>query len=279
MFEKASLNDWNAVIKARVQGAWNLHHALQGHQLNFFVMLSSLSGIIGNRGQAVYAASNTFMDASAGYRSRPGLPATTIDIGVVAGVGYVAEHEHREAQIRAVAHDLVTEKELPALIKAAINCDPKGGYSHQILAGCKLVAESALPWWAADPKFSHIVRGTQTTSETATSKDTTISVRESLKQASSAAETQQVIEEALVGKVAGVSMTPVEDIDLEKPLAAYGMDSLVAVQIRNWIANEMAANIPALEFIASASLAGLTEVFMTKSTFVKRDAEAAPVGG
>ena len=70
-------------------------------------MLAYLSGIVGNWGQAAYAASNTFMDAFAKYRSSQGLPASTSDIGVVAWVGYVADHELREAQIRASAHDLV----------------------------------------------------------------------------------------------------------------------------------------------------------------------------
>ena len=262
-------------MKARVQGAWNLHNSLLGTKLDFFVMLASLSGIVGNRGQAAYAASNTFMDAFAEYRSQQGLPASTIDIGVVAGVGYVAEHQHREAQIRALAHDLVNEKELLALVKAAINFDSKDAYTRQTITGCKLLPDQALPWWAADPKFAHIVRSIHDTTGSVTKKETRVSIRESLKQASSLSQIQHIVERALVGKIASVSMTPIEDVDLDKPLAAYGMDSLVAVEMRNWITNEMAANIPALEFIASSSLAGLTKVIISKSTLVDLDAVSA----
>ena len=69
LFEKANIDDCDAVVKARVQGAWNLHNSLLGTELDFFVMLASLSGIVGNWEQAAYAESNTFIGASAEYRS------------------------------------------------------------------------------------------------------------------------------------------------------------------------------------------------------------------
>ena len=278
LFEKASIDDWNAVVRARVQGAWNLHHSLLGTELDFFVMLASLAGIVGTRGQAAYAASNTFMDAFAEYRSKQGLAASTIDLGVVIDVGYVAEHKPREAQIRTTTHDVINEKELLALVKAAINIDSnKDAPSRQTITGCKLSPDEPFPWWAADPRFSHIVRSTQSTTENvvSTTKTTTMSIRESLKQATSLAEMQQLIRDALAGKIASVSMTPREDIETDKPLATYGMDSLVAVDIRNWIANEMAANISALEFIDCNSLAGLSDAVIEKSTLIDQSAMVA----
>lgn len=267
------------VVKARVQGAWNLHNSLLTTPLDFFVMLASLTGIIGNRGQAAYAASNTFMDSFANYRTLQGLPASTIDIGVVAGVGYVAEHKSREAQIRSVAHDLLNEKELLALVKTAINFESKEDAgdlnSHQILAGCKLVPDLATLWWAADPKFSHLLRATEDSAVSSPGSKgslTTISIREYLKQAQSSGSggIHTIIETALISKIAALSMIPQEEIEVEKPLAAYGMDLLVAVEIRNWIANEIAANIPALEFIASSTIRGLVKVVMSKSALIEK---------
>ena len=109
-------------------------------------MLASVAGIIGSRGQAAYNASNTFMDAFAEYRMQQGLTASTIDIGVVTGVGYVAEHMDRVAQITvSVFHDSLDEKELLALVKAAINFDPKDASSRQTITGCKLFSGEVLP--------------------------------------------------------------------------------------------------------------------------------------
>ena len=59
------------------------------------MLLASAAGIAGNRGQASYAASNTFNDAFASYRRSLGLPCSTIDVGLVAEVGYAAEHKER----------------------------------------------------------------------------------------------------------------------------------------------------------------------------------------
>lgn len=273
MFEKATSDDWEAVVKARVQGTWNLHRCTlaRNTELDFFIMLGSLSGIVGNRGQAAYSASNTFMDAFEQYRRLQGLPASTIDLGVLADVGIVAEDKELRAQMQGFGHDVVQERELLALIKAAINLNPKDLHSGSTITGCKLVAGLPLPWWAADPKFSHLARGTQVDGGNVSNEDA-ISIRDSLKQATSPAQVQARIEEALVGKLAALSMTPAEDVDLQKPMTAYGMDSLVAVEMRNWIATEMAANIPALEFLSSSSLAGLAKLIVRKSTLIEQNA-------
>ena len=275
LFEKASVDDWNVVVKARVQGAWNLHRGLLGTELDFFIMLASISGIIGSRGQAAYAASNTFMDAFAEYRMQQGLTASAIDIGVVTGVGYMAEHMPLEARNSALIHDSLNEKELLAVVKAAINFNPKDASSHQTITGCKLLPDEVLPWWAANPRFSHIVRGTQDTTDNVAKKDKTVSIRDSLKQVLSRAQLEQIIQEALIGKIASVSMTPREDVDPDKSMAVYGMDSLVAVEVRNWIANQMAANVSALEFIASTSIAGLTQAVINRSTLIDQSAISA----
>lgn len=64
-FSKMSLNQWETVVQPKVQGTWNLHNATlaAGLDLDFFVLFSSLSGIIGQPGHANYAGANTFLDA------------------------------------------------------------------------------------------------------------------------------------------------------------------------------------------------------------------------
>jgi hypothetical protein len=50
LFENMSLEDFTAVARSKVEGAWNLHNALINSPLDFFIVLSSVAGIIGNRG-------------------------------------------------------------------------------------------------------------------------------------------------------------------------------------------------------------------------------------
>lgn len=84
-------------------------------------MLASLSGIVGTRRQAAYAATNIFLDSFTAFRRSQDLPASTIDIGAVEYVGYVAEAEQERQVVHShLAHDRVQEKELFAMVKDAI---------------------------------------------------------------------------------------------------------------------------------------------------------------
>jgi hypothetical protein len=80
------LSDWGAAIKPKVDGTWNLHEATKSSPLDFMVLFSSFSGIMGQRGQANYASANTFLDAFVQYRHANGLPASVLDIGPIEDV-------------------------------------------------------------------------------------------------------------------------------------------------------------------------------------------------
>ena len=73
------------VFDPKAQGAWNLHEATvaAGADLDFFLMLSSISSVLGLYGQVNYAAANFFQDSLAQYRRQQGLPATSINLGVL----------------------------------------------------------------------------------------------------------------------------------------------------------------------------------------------------
>ncbi|KAM4068012.1 KR domain-containing protein [Hirsutella rhossiliensis] len=62
----------------KVYGAWHLHQLTRDIDLDFFVMFSSVSGIMGTAGQGNYAAANTFLDALAYLRRAENRPATAV---------------------------------------------------------------------------------------------------------------------------------------------------------------------------------------------------------
>ena len=122
LFHRMSYDQWVTATRPKVQGeleylgcvykkiltqgpgTWNLHDLLPT-DLDFFVVLSSLAGIIGSVSQGNYAAGNTFQDALVHYRRQKGLAAQSLDIGMMKGIGYVEEHHDsrvRTSQVRVV---------------------------------------------------------------------------------------------------------------------------------------------------------------------------------
>jgi hypothetical protein len=83
---------WNLTIQSKAHTAWNIHQLLPD-TLDFFIMLSSLSGIYGGAAQANYAAGCVFQDALCDYRTRRGQNATSFDIGWMQAIGIIAETE------------------------------------------------------------------------------------------------------------------------------------------------------------------------------------------
>lgn len=273
LFEKMSFAEWCLNIRPRVHGTWNLHDCLAPNTLDFFVMLASLSGHIANPGQAAYAASNTFLDSFAAYRRTLGLPACTIDIGIVESVGYVAENRERTAQISAVAHDRLKEAEFLALIKEAIGPTTRDAFQHT-LTGCKLDPRKPLTRWAEDPRFAHVLHAVrlQTSSSSLSEKSgsDTVPIKQLLKSADSRATAARIVLQALIPKLSGLLMIAQEDVDGRKPLVAYGLDSLVAVELRNWISRDLEATVPLMELMSSPSIEVLAGKIAEKSHLVEK---------
>lgn len=87
--ETMTHEDYRTTISNKVSGMWNLHNTcLKTKQpLEIFTLLSSISGIVGQKGQANYSAANVFLDAFAVYRCSLGLVANSVNLGVIEDVG------------------------------------------------------------------------------------------------------------------------------------------------------------------------------------------------
>ncbi len=85
-----SWSSFEEVLAPKVSGTWNLHEATRGLSLEHFVLFSAAASILGSVGQANYSAANGFLDAFASYRRSMGLPCLAINWGAWAGGGMAA---------------------------------------------------------------------------------------------------------------------------------------------------------------------------------------------
>lgn len=115
----------------KATGAWNLHKATATHSLDWFVLYSSMSSLLGNAGQGAYAAANAWLDAFATWRTRNGLPTLAVDWGPWGETGQAVDfaergyetiptHKGLEALRSLLAHQRVQTAVIPGPAKTWI---------------------------------------------------------------------------------------------------------------------------------------------------------------
>lgn len=272
IFEHMSFEQYQNAVLPKVQGTWNLHTALLKHRLDFFIMLSSAVGVVGNPSQANYGAGSSFLDAVAQHRRSLGLPALSLDLGIINSVGYVAENEDVAKRLARMGHDSISEDKMIGLIQLAIADGQHNQRPGQIVTGLSLRELEAA--WIQDSKFA-VLRMTRTTGASSSShgrRATTQqwSLQDRLSGVKSLGEAMTVICGAIISKLANNLMVSDADIDPEQPVSACGVDSLVAVELRNWLLGQTGAEISVIDVLQSKSIVSLSEGIARKSKVVAK---------
>ncbi|KAF4818673.1 Highly reducing polyketide synthase [Colletotrichum tropicale] len=171
-YETMTLDDYHTAIQAKFRGTWNLHRASEQLQypLDFFTLLSSISGIVGNKGQANYSAGNTFIDAFADYRRALGLQANSVDLGLIQDVGYVAEQEGFEARFDTRQWTPITEGTLRKILSYSILQQDNASAPINPESAAQLVTGIGFPLpedsdLTRDPRFGYLFQNTGTGSD------------------------------------------------------------------------------------------------------------------
>jgi surfactin synthase thioesterase subunit/acyl carrier protein len=93
LMKNLDVERYRKTFDPKALGAWNLHEQTKGLELDHFMCFSSMASVLGNQGSANYCAANAFVDALAHHRRRSGLPALTVNWGVIADVGMAADED------------------------------------------------------------------------------------------------------------------------------------------------------------------------------------------
>ncbi|KAJ8059505.1 hypothetical protein OCU04_011166 [Sclerotinia nivalis] len=277
LFEKRSFQEWSAAISPKVQGTWNLHKLLPGN-LEFFVLLSSIAGVFGSIGQSNYAAGNTFQDAFCLYRKSQGQKAVCLRLGIMSDIGIISENpeifKNRDLMFETAS---VRETEFLALLDHYCNPNNQvGPLTPQeslpiigLLTPSQFLSQGLeVPPWVQTPTFSplaYIGRGDNVPN---IGKSAHIDFRAQLQAAESVAQAKEVVSTAVVMKLAKALGLDMIDIDANKPFHAYGVDSLLAVELRNWFGKELDTTIAVYDIMGAESIVAMSDVVVSNSSLV-----------
>lgn len=282
ILENMTIDDWQTAIRPKVTATWNLHsHFSQPGSLDFFVMLSSLSAIFGWASQSSYAAGGTYEDALARFRVARGLPAVSLDLGVVVNVGNeamtVTDRLAKSGQSLRLSDELVMQALGIAILQPLEQ--PQLLYGLNPGPGPHWDATNKSPM-GREARFMPLRyrQPTEARNQTQRQDESDASAKPlsaRLQEASSPVEAERLVGDAIAMKLAEIFMIPTEDIDMTQPPASFGVDSLVAVELRNMLMLKAAADMPIFNILQSASLATLAGDVVTKSVYVMPSVEVA----
>jgi NADPH:quinone reductase-like Zn-dependent oxidoreductase/malonyl CoA-acyl carrier protein transacylase/acyl carrier protein/predicted O-methyltransferase YrrM len=276
--EKMTFQDWKDTTQSKIAGAWNLHSLfnLPG-DLDFFVLFSSINGLLGYASQAAYSAAGAYEDALAHWRVKQcGLPAVSIDLPVVDAVGYVAEaataEKIRRSLIKAGHRPVGADGVLAALESAIL-----APYDPQFAVG---ISSGPGPHWDADGGLGRDVRvlplryrqpskAVEQQQEQSGQEEGGDSLAAKMAACTSRDEAVCVVGEAMAELLAEMFLVPVEEIDLSQSPSHEGIDSLMAVELRNMLFGQAGAEISIFNIMQAESLVTLATVVVDCSRHVK----------
>ncbi|KUJ19541.1 reducing type I polyketide synthase [Mollisia scopiformis] len=277
-FAAMSFQDWKTCTMPKVQGSWNLHTLLP-KGLEFFILLSSTCGIYGNPGQSNYAAGNTYQAALTNYRVSQGEKATTIDLGVVLSEGFVAENAHIMEHLKRVGVlDSLSLDELFALLD--YYCDPafspETTMQSHVTTGISLPTDiraqgGEVPYALQQPVFLSLHQIDSSTKSTIKISEHSQDFKALFASAASLKDAGLLVSEGLCKKLSRVLGIPKETIALNGRVDSYGVDSLAAVELKNWLSREMSADVAVFEILGGPTLIDVGLTTAAKSAFRKDD--------
>lgn len=247
------------VLAPKIQGAWLLHRHSIDRPLDFFLMLSSISSLVGNAGQANYAAANAFLDHFAHYRRSLGLPATTVNWGALAEVGVAARNPAVEQVLASAGiRSLPIQQALAAVGRVLEHPQAQVGVFD--VDWQKWTA--ALPQMAALPVFQDVIAAS---AKTQAGRVLSPAMRLKCKLALlEHHERQEYLQSVITEALAQVLQLPVSQIGPEAQIAHLGLDSLMTVELRNSLQGKHGIEISAVGLLKGGTISYLASQTLAK---------------
>jgi myxalamid-type polyketide synthase MxaB len=246
------LDQLDKPLRPKVQGAWNLHTATLDNPLDFFVLFSSVACVLGSPGQSNYAAANAFLDALAAYRGSRGLPALSVNWGPWADSGMAAE-AGRDEQLAARGMALLPADKAIQALELLIGSDLCTAAVMSVNWGDLLRASGGRP---IPPLLNDIAANIDLGGGADNAED--LAFRAELT-ALDVPKRKDMLNGYFGKQLAAIMGLEAEDIDVTQPLNTLGLDSLMAIELKNKIENKLRITLPMALFMKEPSVSTLAD--------------------
>jgi hypothetical protein len=269
-------------IDPKFQGTWNLHNALEGHDLDFFLLTSSISGTVGTATESNYCAANGFLDAFARWRRSRGQACVSVGLGMISEVGYLHENPEIEALLLRKGIQPLNEDEFLQVVDLALASEGSGRdptYSH-MLTGLEPAAIRELSRRGFDVTSHGVLiearasillgslRAEKETIEAMSSqaqgardaslakaaapwfKDVPASLATTFAPEAAVETMRGAILSLTRKRFSNLVLMPVEQVDERKPLPDFGVDSMIASEFRSWFWAAFRVDVPFLDIMS-----------------------------
>jgi acyl transferase domain-containing protein/acyl carrier protein len=263
-----------SVMAPKAYGAWLLHKGTQDLPLDCFVMFSSISSIFGNPAQGNYGAANAFLDSLAHHRRALGLPALTMNWGMLGGEGYVARNERVAEFLARQGTTELSPGEVMSILESSL------------VAGNTQVAAIRVDW----AKWRQVFRGLQENpllerilTSVEGQEDGGVASDWRLKIESAAPKDREPIIAAAVRDVVGsVLRVKPDSLRDDQPLTDLGLDSLMGVEIENALEAAIGVALPPTSLMRARTIGQIASLITghmgCKTATPAAAAAAVPVG-
>ncbi|MFF1905902.1 SDR family NAD(P)-dependent oxidoreductase [Kitasatospora sp. NPDC058218] len=232
----------SAVLRPKVDAAWNLHELTEDLELSAFVLFSSISGVMGSAGQGNYAAGNVFLDSLSQYRRSRGLAAQSLAWGAWAPSGGMTG-TLSEADLRRITASGVPPLSVAqglALLDAATRTD------EPLLVPLGRLTGTAQPHREVPPLFRNLIRGSRRRAATTVGGAGTAAVLAArLRELRGGDQARFVVDLVRAEAASVLGHSSAKSVDPSREFRELGFDSLTAVELRNRLTSVTGLRLPA----------------------------------
>ncbi|KAF4163071.1 hypothetical protein CNMCM6936_001266 [Aspergillus lentulus] len=251
----------NAVLEPKFRGSQILDEVLGDQDLDFFILLSSCAMLIGNPGQANYHAANLYMASLAANRRTRGLAASIVHLGYIADVGYITRQDQSmRERLEKLLFRPLCESDIHNAFAEAIRASRPNGrddpfdFAMGMGPSREYVPPNKQPYYFANPRFAHFNPPAVEVQDGVGQKTTVKNVIHLVQEATSKEEASLAVQVAFSNKLESIMQLPPGTVDPKSSLMDAGIDSLVAVEIRNWFKIELGVQIPVVKILGGISI-------------------------